>query len=524
MKTNARKLIALAIAMVLMVTMIPAVTVSAGMTDEAKEIELNAEVKGNLVTKDTVNYYKVTLPTDGNVSFTFKHENLIGFEFWKVDLYDSDTETIASVNIRGNEVTTNSIANYVAKGDYYVRVKASSHSSVEYKLTVNYTPNIGDFEIEKNDVKESATPIGSKTLIGNLRSKDDIDWYKITFKTDGNVSFTFKHENLIGFEFWKVELCDSDTKTISSINVRGNEVSLNSIANYVAKGTYYIKVKASSYDATDYKLTVNYTPNSGDFEIENNDTKENATLIDNNALIGNLSSKEDVDWYKFTLVADGKVSFTFKHENLIGFEFWKVELSDSESNIIASINVRGNDVTLNSTANYIIKGTYYVRVRASSYDAADYKLTIVPSEGAKIKATKPEIGEKLGNVLNSDIKVYIDDKRIPSYVIGGNVAIVAEDLAKYGFDVSYNGTTRTLAVVRNAKKAFDPIKNIANSTSKNGSIAFPYVYTDIKVLLGGAQITSYAINGTTVILFEDLSLYGKISWDSTARETRIKLN
>ncbi|GHU38090.1 hypothetical protein FACS1894105_11410 [Clostridia bacterium] len=109
------------------------------------------------------------------------------------------------------------------------------------------------------------------------------------------------------------------------------------------------------------------------------------------------------------------------------------------------------------------------------------------------------VGDKIGNVLNSDIKTYIDDYRIPSYTVDGKTVIVAEDLKNYGFDVTYSNSERTLTIVRNETKKFTPIQNIQNNTKKVGSVAFPYVYTDIKVKLGNRTIASFSINGSTVI-------------------------
>ena len=56
-------------------------------------------------------------------------------------------------------------------------------------------------------------------------------------------------------------------------------------------------------------------------------------------------------------------------------------------------------------------------------------------------------------VLYTDIRTYINDVEITSYNIKGNTAVVVEDLASYGFDVSWDGDARTLKVVRSAGKA-----------------------------------------------------------------------
>ena len=133
-------------------------------------------------------------------------------------------------------------------------------------------------------------------------------------------------------------------------------------------------------------------------------------------------------------------------------------------------------------------------------------------------------GDKLGDVLNSDIKTYINGERIPCYNIKNKAVVMTADLRNYGFDVNYDNKTRTSAITRNYDKKFTPIPNIQNTTSgKVGTRAFDYVYTDIVAVLDGKKIESFNVQGNLAIFFESLIDYGWFTWDSAARSSHLTL-
>ena len=53
-----------------------------------------------------------------------------------------------------------------------------------------------------------------------------------------------------------------------------------------------------------------------------------------------------------------------------------------------------------------------------------------------------------GNLLETDIKAYINDHRINSYNVNGYTALIAEDLVKYGFKVDWDSNARILNITR----------------------------------------------------------------------------
>lgn len=140
-----------------------------------------------------------------------------------------------------------------------------------------------------------------------------------------------------------------------------------------------------------------------------------------------------------------------------------------------------------------------------------------------LEIVKPPNGAILGNVLNSDVKTYINDERIPCYNIKNKAVVLVADLKNYGFDVVYNNKTRTSTVTRNKDKKFTPIKNIENNMKKPGSVAFSYVYTDIIAVVNGKIVESYNVQGNLAIYFESLGDYGTFQWDNATKTSKLTL-
>ena len=134
------------------------------------------------------------------------------------------------------------------------------------------------------------------------------------------------------------------------------------------------------------------------------------------------------------------------------------------------------------------------------------------------------VGDKLGDVLNTDVKAYINGERIPCYNIDGKAVVLVADLRNYGFDVVYDGSVRSSSVTRNHNKQFTPIRNIANNTAQVGSIAFSYVYTDIIAIVNGKRVDSFNVQGNLAIFFSALGDYGRFVWDAETKSSKLALS
>lgn len=133
-----------------------------------------------------------------------------------------------------------------------------------------------------------------------------------------------------------------------------------------------------------------------------------------------------------------------------------------------------------------------------------------------------KIGDKIDVALNTDIVAYINNYAIPSYAVKGTSCIVAEDLRNFGFDVAWDSVTRTLSISRNNSTTVNPMS--FSKTAKTGSYFADILETDISVYANSQKITSYAMNGYTMIPVEELTMFGEVYWVEGERALKLWVN
>jgi len=133
--------------------------------------------------------------------------------------------------------------------------------------------------------------------------------------------------------------------------------------------------------------------------------------------------------------------------------------------------------------------------------------------------TNAAVGDVVGQALHTDIVAYINHYALPSYAANGKSCIVAEDLRNFGFDVIWDGSARTLSITRNSNTTVKEMT--VNKNEPSGKFFSNILETDIKVYANGQRVTSYALNGYTMIPIEDLTMFGAVYW--VPEERAIKL-
>ena len=143
---------------------------------------------------------------------------------------------------------------------------------------------------------------------------------------------------------------------------------------------------------------------------------------------------------------------------------------------------------------------------------------LLPALSKAAVALRP--GDFLGNVLNTDIRVFIDDVEIEGFNINGWTYVIAEDLGPYGFRAIWDRTARTLSIVL-ATPSGRP-QPVPVNRQPVGSIAFAYVYTDIRTFINGRAVHGYNIRGRTAVRVDDIAReFGSYVWNSVRRELRV---
>ncbi len=130
-----------------------------------------------------------------------------------------------------------------------------------------------------------------------------------------------------------------------------------------------------------------------------------------------------------------------------------------------------------------------------------------------------KVGDVIGTALHTDIVAYVNHYAIPSYAVNGTSVIVAEDLRNFGFDVAWNGFDRTLSISRNEYTSVNQMSFA--KTEKTGAKFTEILETDIKVYVEGELVTSYAMNGYTMIPVEELTMVGQVMWIEGERALKL---
>ena len=146
-------------------------------------------------------------------------------------------------------------------------------------------------------------------------------------------------------------------------------------------------------------------------------------------------------------------------------------------------------------------------------------LTFVMLFSSMVIVSDARVGDVIGSALHTDIVVYINNYAIPSYAVNGQSVIVAEDLRNFGFDVVWNDYTRSLTLSRNSNYQISPMH--VDKSHNTGAFYTNILATDISVWAGNRRLTSYAMNGYTMIPAEELTMFGSVTWVSQERALKI---
>ena len=131
-----------------------------------------------------------------------------------------------------------------------------------------------------------------------------------------------------------------------------------------------------------------------------------------------------------------------------------------------------------------------------------------------------QAGGVIGQALNTDIVAYINHNAIPSYIVNGTSVIVAEDLRDFGFNVDWNPYERSLNIYRNDVDTTEYLYCVIKD-QPTGSVYCNIYSSDIVVWAEGQRITSYNIDGYTMIPMEELTMLGEVVWDGNARTLKM---
>lgn len=118
----------------------------------------------------------------------------------------------------------------------------------------------------------------------------------------------------------------------------------------------------------------------------------------------------------------------------------------------------------------------------------------------------------------TDIKSYINVSSIPSVNINGETYVLIEELNKYGFEVVWNESERTLTVNEGEYISYN---EIVMEESVSGELSFNAKETDIRLVVKDTSLPCLWSPKGIITHFDNLGLFGSVKWYDKERKIRL---
>ena len=163
----------------------------------ANTVVSGGELKGQLSSETDIDYYKIDLAAAGQISVLFDKASSTFNNYYAVSIVDSTGTLLAR---RETGADTSFSTGVTSAGSYYVSVDAFTDSfgttyydSSEYGLTVQSQEGVtSGVETEGNNtLGEADEVISGQEIKGQLSGETDVDYYKLTAISAGQISVSF---------------------------------------------------------------------------------------------------------------------------------------------------------------------------------------------------------------------------------------------------------------------------------------------------------------------------------------------
>ena len=344
---------------------------------QAVELKAGPAVTGQLGydyqnTMDTEDWYKFEVPEEGTVTLSTRTEGarLLGY----CSVYALVNGELKGRNNAWRDIADStlvwSITNCAA-GTYYLSLPRYAAQGT-YSLQYTFTPCPYANDPEPNDTYAQAGELKDGVQVeGRIGydyydSRDNEDWYKFDVPEEGTVTLTTRTDGFRGLGYCTVyALVNGDVKGRNNAwRDIADSTLVWSITNCAA-GTYYLRLPHYA-DHGGYTLKYDFTPCPYAADPEPNNVYTQASELMNGVTVqGRLGydyyeSRDDEDWYKFEVPADGSVSLTTRSE---GFRLGLCSVYALVNGDVKGLNSKWLDIadsTLVWNIDNCAAGTYYL--------------------------------------------------------------------------------------------------------------------------------------------------------------------
>ena len=364
--------------------------------NDSDPISTNTWYNGSLTKDSDMDYFKITLPSDGYIRVSFKHA-FVGEatrSYWNLHVLNADNKVYGEYqSYTGN--TTDEATSYnigLPAGNYFIKVSRGTYfSPLDYAVKVVYTA-AADWETEFNNSINDSDPISTNAWYnGSLTSDSDNDYFKITLPSDGYIRVSFKHD-FVGEpsrSYWNLHVLNADNEVYGQYqSYTGNTTDVVTSYNIgLPAGNYFIKVSHGSYRSTlNYAVKVNYTA-AADWETELNNSVSNADpILMNQYYYGTIMSESDNDYYLLKLDENQDIYIGFTHPVIESTSnYWTCAVLNLSGSSLQSTSFQGNVSGETATsALHLTAGTYFVKIcKSGKYSSEDYKFKVYEFSGGE---------------------------------------------------------------------------------------------------------------------------------------------
>ncbi len=377
----------------------------------ADSISVGNSITGSLSSYQDEDYFKITAPSNGKLSLTFKHTYQNSNNLWIVRVYFYSNGAYNELSSNTVRLTDNESVNLpfvgtVSNGVYYVKISGAGYSEpvgTKYTITTSFTSS-DNYEKELNNSYSSASVLGSNSSIkGVINGYGDSDFYKITTSSNGKLSLTFKHTYQNSNNIWAVSVyyySNGAYNELSSNTIRlTDSESVNlPFVGAVSNGVYYVKIANVGYSepvGREYTVSSSFS-SANNYEKELNNSYQTATNINIGTIYsGSISAYGDSDFFKFVPSSSGTISVKFMHTHQNSSKIWAItvyQYSNGAYNNLSSttVNLSDNSEVSLPSVGASANSTYYIKVATVGYSepiGIEYSILVGSSSSSSSATT-----------------------------------------------------------------------------------------------------------------------------------------
>lgn len=224
--------------------------------ESANPIAVNTDVLASFALQGDVDYYTFTLPQDAVIQpkISFKPTDNSA-RTYVITIVDHNRQEMLKASIGGKETAKSLTPSVLTKGTYTVKVENPRFVQQEYTLNIACMPVDAAESEPNNSAALAAELLRGAPRTGVLSSEEDVDYYRLVFKEQTNVTLNFSFARSTVQNTAYVLAFESNGKTLQTFSVKGDSGG-TSLSLQFNPGEYYIKLKPSVWLSAVYTLGI----------------------------------------------------------------------------------------------------------------------------------------------------------------------------------------------------------------------------------------------------------------------------